>query len=220
MAQKLGPGRTKPLTHNEQETIDKNELAGVFLNSVRTLAECDEDLTQGESSVLLNSTKEAQQDMGASDDEEIETIGKELRTISDQVDGVVQGYAGYFDQMLAQEDSDQMAETFLQVGGRVFEKGVTLGGIIVLLVFSYKLVKLYMRKLKNRAKQILQKDITSFLVRAGTFLAKAFVKYNVLQWVRRQGGWSEVVLDNWPQYAIVFGVALIVTTLAVSYWKS
>ena len=63
--------------------------------------------------------------MNVGDESDIDTIGNELRTISDKVDNIVDIYSSYFDRMLASEDSEVMLNTFLQVGGQVFRDRIT-----------------------------------------------------------------------------------------------
>ena len=220
MAQKLERQQARPLTHDEQEVEDERESNRVFLGTVRNLAECDEDLSTEETEILLQSSQNAEKQMDVGDESDIDTIGNELRTISDKVDNIVDVYNGYFERMLASEDSEVMLNTFLQVGGQVFRDKITPQRIIVLLVFSYKLVKLYMRKIKQRAKHLIQKDISNFLIQTGQFLVKAFLKYSVLQWIRMNGGWSSLVPTSWSHYVVILGTVVVVSFLIARYWKS
>ena len=147
-------------------------------------------------------------------------IAEELKCIADQVDSVVDHYDGYFEEILREEDSDAMTKAFLQVGGEVFRDGITLQRIGVLLLFSYKLVKLFLRKVTQRVTQFLKWNVTEFIILAGKFIFAAFVKYQVLSWVRQQGGWQNLTPSlSWTSVAIFTGTVLIGLGFAARFWK-
>ena len=146
-------------------------------------------------------------------------IADELKCVADQVDSVVDRFDGYFEDILAKEDPEAMTQAFLQVGGQVFRDGITIQRIAVLLLFSYKLVKLYLRKLREKVTQFLGPQVTKFIVLAGKFLFAAFLKYQVISWVRQQGGWQNLA-SSWTSLAFVVGIGLVGLAYVARYWKS
>ena len=157
---------------------------------------------------------------GTDQDSVYVNIADDLKCIADQVDAVVAHYDGYFEEILMKEDPDAMTQAFLQVGGEVFRRGITIQRIFVLLLFGYKLVKYFLRKMAQGVAQLIPADITKFIILAGKFICEVFVKYKVLSWVREQGGWQNLApAVSWTSVAIFAGVVLAGVGFVARIWK-
>ena len=174
------------------------------------------------SSLFYRSTHEAEQEVGTGTDQDsvYVNIADDLKCIADQVDTVVAHFDGYFEEILMKEDPDAMTQAFLQVGGEVFRSGITIQRIFVLLLFGYKLVKYFLRKMAQGVAQLIPADVTNFIILAGKFICEVFVKYKVLSWVREQGGWQNLApAVSWTSVAIFAGVVLAAVGFVARIWK-
>ena len=171
---------------------------------------------------FYRSTHEAEQEVGTGTDQDsvYVNIADDLKCIADQVDAVVAHYDGYFEEILMKEDPDAMTQAFLKVGGEVFRGGITTQRIFVLLLFGYKLVKYFLRKMAQGVAQLIPADVTNFIILAGKFICEVFVKYKVLSWVREQGGWQNLApAVSWTSIAIFAGVVLAGVGFVARIWK-
>ena len=157
---------------------------------------------------------------GTDQDSVYVNIADDLKCIADQVDAVVAHYDGYFEEILMKEDPDAMTQAFLKVGGEVFRGGITTQRIFVLLLFGYKLIKYFLRKMAQGVAQLIPADVTKFVILAGKFICEVFVKYKVLSWVREQGGWQNLApAVSWTSVAIFAGVVLAGVGFVARIWK-
>lgn len=174
------------------------------------------------STLLFSSTNTAAIKLGTTlgQDAVCANIADELKCIADKVDSVVEQYDGYFEEILKDDDDEAMKQAFLKVGGEVFRSGITTQRIVVLLLFGYKLVKLFLRKVAQKVTGLLPSHVTDFIILAGKFVFAAFMKYQVLSWVREQGGWQNLAPSiSWATAAFVVGAMLIVFGFVARFWR-
>lgn len=143
-------------------------------------------------------------------------ISGELKHMVEQVDGRVDRLSLQMEKIFEQKEPEAMRQVFLQVAENVFRKGITTMRIFVLLRFSYKLVQHFFLKAKNKMEQHLGTEVTHFILLVGSFLIKAFLKCNILPWLKKNGGWRILLPSfNWGVLAVCTGLFLV----GLGLWK-
>ncbi|XP_073526738.1 bcl-2 homologous antagonist/killer isoform X1 [Phyllobates terribilis] len=133
-------------------------------------------------------------------DSNIDTLGKQLATIGDDI---YKRYESTFDNFLKDLDPNlgNAYDLFKKIAASVFETDVNWGRILTLLGFGYRM-----------AVYIWKKGQHKFLRKIAQCLARYLVESQIAQWIARQGGWDAVLklTNNSVKYVLMaLGVVLI-----------
>ena len=200
------------------EEKDERELKQIVYDTVENLTLNDPDTT--EAKLIFDSTQEAKKESNTDDqDESMKNCANKLIVVAEEVDGVADKCA---DQIVTEVPTENVLATlkdiFSKLSSLVFKDGVTLGKICVLLLFAYKLVKKFLRKLIGISDRVLGKKVTEFIIHCTNVLVAAFLQYKVLEWVRSNGGWQKLLQHTWKRsewssWIILGACAVIVATI-------
>ncbi|XP_073431708.1 bcl-2 homologous antagonist/killer [Dendrobates tinctorius] len=133
-------------------------------------------------------------------DSNIDTLGKKLATIGDDI---YKRYESTFDNFLKDLDPNlgNAYDMFKKIAASVFETDVNWGRILTLLGFGYRMAVYIWKKGQHR-----------FLRKIAQCLARYLVESQIAQWIARQGGWEAVLKltnDSIKYVLMALGVVLI-----------
>ena len=162
--------------------------------------------------------------MNREDLEVLNNLAVELVDIEDQLNAVLKRYSPLMDEILQRIDPEARIQAFLHVADHLFCKGITTLSILLLMYFSYKLVKRYfLNKMKKNMEQYLGTKVTNFILLVGAFLFKVFLKCRILTWLNRNGGWKILLSSfNWGGLAVCAGALAVCAGLLLigfGLWK-
>ena len=197
---------------NEESTEENKTLTrNLLLSAVQNLAISDESLTQQEETQLVSATKVT---LGETVDPAVE-VGQDLRGMADEVDGLLNDVKGIVDSMLSGDtevSTQKLLEFFMTMTGETLKHGINKSIVITIIMFAYAFIRHYL-------KRYISEDILQFIERMATLLYQIFVKYGILDWILKIGGWnmlksltsnifSELKKSHW---AVIGSVALLIT---------
>ena len=200
------------------EETNKSLTRNLLLSAVQNLAISDESLTQEEETQLVSATKVT---LGETVDPAVE-VGQDLRGMADEVDGLLDDVKDIVDRLLDGEVSTQkLSEFFMKMTEEALKQGINKSVVIIIIMFAYAFIRRYLRR-------YISEDILQFIERMASLLYQVFVKFGILDWILKIGGWnmlksltsnifSGLKKSHW---AVIGSVALLITGVsAYNFYK-
>lgn len=189
------------------EETNKTMTRNLLLSGVQNLAISDESLTQQEETQLVSATKVT---LGETVDPAVE-VGQSLRGTADEVDAILDDVKAVVDGLLSGDSevsTQKLLEFFMKMTEEILKNGINKSVVMIIVMFAYALIRHYLKRYINE-------DILQFIERMATLLYQVFVRFGVLDWIIRIGGWNmlksltrNMLREHW---AIICGVALIIS---------
>ena len=175
--------------HQSQDSKSDEETNQAMTESlvcsgIQSSALCDESLSkEGEYNLLEVVNKKLPKDTNPATE-----VGKKLANMSDEMDNLITSNS-YIDKMLRTLTNvtlqNELTQFFKEATKKVIEHkgGITVGCILVIVMFGYRLVKRYLELLFGE--RILQ--FIESIVKA---IYEVFKEFGILNWIARIGGWA------------------------------
>jgi len=103
----------------------------------------------------------------------------------------------------------------MQMVEEIVENGINKASVMIILMAAYALVRRYL-------KRYIDEDILQFIEKLALLLYQAFVKYGILNWIIKIGGWTMLsqmfsIFQNIKKqhWVIIGGIALLITGVSV-----
>jgi len=199
----------------EEVGLDHEEQTRhLLLSGVRNLAQTDESLTHQEETQIVVATTVT---LAETQDVAVE-VGQELRGMGDEVDGLLEDVKEIVDNLLDQDSEmsiQKLGEFFMKMIEQIIQKGISKAIIMTVIIFGYALIRRYLKRYINE-------DILRFIEQLASLLYQAFVKFGVLDWIIRNGGWSMLKSVTYhisrAQWAIIAGAGACILGVGVYNW--
>lgn len=193
------------------EETDKEMTRNLLLSGVQNLAISDDSLTQNEEAQLVSATKVS---LGETHDPAVE-VGQDLRGMAEEVDGLLEDVKDIIDGILdegSEVSTQKLSEFLMKAAEELLKNGIHKGTIMIIIMITYALIRRYLKRYINE-------DILQFIERMASLLYQIFIKFGILEWIMKIGGWKmlKALTSNiWSglkksHWAIIGTVALFVT---------
>ena len=191
------------------EESDKILTRNLLLSGVQNLAMSDESLTHKEEVQLVSATKVTLEETV---DPAVE-IGQDLRGMADEVDAVLDDVKAIIDGFLdgdSKVSMQKLLEFFMRIAEEILKNGISKSVLMIVLMAAYALIRRYL-------KRYIDEDILDFIERMASLLYQVFIKFGVLDWIFKIGGWKVLKsltkfggLEQW-HWAFIGSAALLIT---------
>jgi len=154
----------------------------LLLSGVRNLAQTDESLTHQEETQIVSATTVT---LAETKDSAV-IVGEELRGMSDEVDGLLEDVKDIVDNLLDQNSElsiQKLGEFFMKMIEQTIQRGINKAIIMTIIIFGYALIRRYL-------KRYIDEDILRFIEQLASILYQAFIRFGILEWIIRNGGWN------------------------------
>ena len=174
----------QPQDSKSDEEADQVMTESLVCSGMKSLATCDDTLSQDEERKLVKVVK----DKLPKEDNPGSRVGKRLADMADEIDGIIASDSDInnLPRTLKNKESwDQLKQYFTGASEQIVgpDRNISEGRILMIVMLGYRLVKRYLMSL-------LGEEILECIEKIVSLIYEVFKRYGILNWILNIGGWA------------------------------